>query len=264
MICVMFLTDARLVAAGKKLAAAGYEVIGAATLSEVEQIFQTDPFKIDCVVLPIRGTDDGTVALNDGIVDIGPLLKSLKPGTPVFTAHKTPYLQALELNIQNCFESKAVAHANAPLTAEGILWMILEKTPRSLNEYTYDVLGMGNTGTCITALLKKLGLQVRSFARGGKSDTLPLSSWAQSDPADVIIVTIPAQVVSKDNVKQWKKPVTVIDIASGRAGVAPEALTLPNITYFAAPPLPSIVAPVTGGELIADFIIETLGGVQMK
>lgn len=264
MICVMFLTDARLVAAGKKLAAAGYEVISASTLSETEQIFQTDAFKIDCVVLPIRGTDDGTVALNDGVVDIGPLLKSLKPGTPVFTAHRTAYLQALELNIQNCFESKAVAHANAPLTAEGVLWMILEKTPRSLNEYTYDVLGMGNTGTCISALLKKLELQVRSFARGGKSDTLPLSSWAQSDPADVIIVTIPAQVVSEDIVKQWKKPVTVIDIASGRVGVAPEALTLPNITYFAAPPLPSIVAPVTGGELIADFIIETLGGAQLQ
>lgn len=264
MICVMFLTDARLVAAGKKLAAAGYEVISAATLSETEQIFQTDPFQINCVVLPIRGTDDGTVTLNDGIVDIGPLLKSLKPGTPVFTAHKTAYLQALGLNIQNCFESKAVAHANAPLTAEGVLWMILEKTPRSLNEYTYDVLGMGNTGTCITALLKKLGLQVRSFARGEKSDILPLSSWAQSDPADVIIVTIPTQVISKEIVKQWKKPITVIDIASGRAGVAPEALTLPNITYFAAPPLPSIVAPVTGGELIADFIIETLGGAQMQ
>lgn len=262
--CIVFLTDNRLVAAGKKLSAAGYRVFSAAEASQARAFLQMTAEQIDCVVLPIRGTDDGTVSFKDGIVDIAPLLRALKPGTPVFTAHKTPFLQALGLNIQNCFESKSVAQANAPLTAEGVLWMILEKTPRSLNEYTYDVLGMGNTGTCISALLKKLGLRVRSFARGGKNNALPLSSWGQSAPADIVIVTVPAQVVSKNIVEQWKKPVTIIDIASGRAGVAPEALALPNITYFAAPPLPSIVAPETGGELIADFIIETLSGTQMQ
>ncbi len=262
--CIVFLTDNRLVAAGKKLSAVGYQVFGAAEASQAKALLQIDPTQIDCVVLPIRGTDDGTVSFKNGAVDVAPLLRGLRPGTPVFTAHKTAYLQALGLNIQNCFESKAVAQANAPLTAEGVLWMILEKTPRSLNEYTYDVLGMGNTGTCISALLKKLGLRVRSFARGGINNALPLSSWAESEPADVVIVTIPAQVISKSIVEQWKKPVTVIDIASGRAGVAAEALTLPNITCFAAPPLPSIVAPETGGELIADFIIEMLGGTRMQ
>lgn len=261
--CIMFLTDNRLVAAGKKLSTAGYQVFSAADVSQARELLELDAAQIDSVVLPIRGTDDGTVAFKDGVVNISRLLKGLKPGTPVFTAHRTVYLQALGLNILNCFESRAVAQANAPLTAEGVLWMILEKTPRSLNEYSYDVLGMGNTGTCISALLKKLGLSVRNFARGGKNNALPLSSWAQSEPADVVIVTIPAPVISKTNVAQWQKPVTVIDIASGRVGVEPSALKEPNIIYYAAPPLPSIVAPETGGGLIADFIIETLGGPTM-
>ncbi|HWP51073.1 MAG TPA: hypothetical protein VN626_05165, partial [Clostridia bacterium] len=212
--CVVFLTDNRLVAAAKSVCAHGYQVFSAATLSEAKQVLLIDAQKIDCVVLPIRGTDDGTVEFDDGKADISPLLKGLKPGIPVFTAHKTAYLQALGLNIQNAFENEAVALANAPLTAEGVLWMLLEKTPRSLTEYTYDVLGMGKTGCSICALLNKLGLQVRSFARNGKNDALPLSVWEKSNPSDVVIVTIPARVITKKIVARWNKPVTIIDIAS--------------------------------------------------
>ena len=262
--CVVFLTDNRLVAAAKMLSAQGYKVFSAATLSEAKQVLQMDAQKIDCVVLPIRGTDDGTVEFGNGKVDISPLLKGIKSGVPVFTAHKTAYLQALGLNIQNPFDNEAVALANAPLTAEGVLWMLLEKTPRSLTEYTYDVLGMGKTGHSICALLLKLGLQVRRFARNGKNNVLPLLAWEKGDPSDVVIVTIPARVITQKIALQWNKPVTIIDIASGRAGVEPEAIDLPNITYFAAPPLPGIVAPESGGELIAGFIIETLGGTQMQ
>lgn len=261
MICVMFLTDGRLVAAGKKLAAAGYQVIGAATLYEAKRIVQTGASQIDCVVLPIRGTDDGTIAFENGKADIAPLLKGLKPGTPVFTGRRTDYLLSLGLDLHNCFENEAVALANAPLTAEGVLWMLLEKTPRSLADYTYDVLGLGKTGRSIRALLNRLGLTVRSVTRGGLDSSLPLSAWAQSPPSDVVIVTIPAPVLTQSVVAQWRRPVTVIDITSGQAGVEADALSAPNLIYFSAPPLPGIVAPESAGDLIADFIIDTLGGM---
>ncbi|MCI2191061.1 MAG: hypothetical protein LKK58_05080 [Oscillospiraceae bacterium] len=251
----VFANDERIYFAAEALKKLGMKIDCANDYSRGQNLLVKNPQNYDFVLLPVRGTEDGTILQSAGTsLFIGDFLKGLSEGTPVFTGRRTEYLRQLNLTLYDPFKDPEVSKKNAGLTAEGVLWFLLEYTKKSLFENSYDVVGAGHTGKAITEILRKLRLPVRQAARNGHLDTIPMEQWERETPSDVVVVTVPALVLPVELAESWEKPVFVLDISSGQVGADPKIAELKNITYYAAPPLPSKVAPESAGVLIADYI----------
>ncbi len=256
---LIFASDERLYYCGLFLRERGYEV----------QIIQTpeewDPEKVrgekpDFVFLPIRGTTDGTIKLAGGGLDLRAFLEGLPPETAVLAGLWSDYVRFLPCSFVCYQEDREFAAKNSLLTAEGILYLLLRKTPKSRWAYTYDVIGGGRVGTALVELLRKLGLTVRLVSHSGRDGAVSLESWQKAgDPADVVVNTATAPVITEACVRSWKKRVCVFDVSSGMRGTEPGAREYNGIAYCAAPPLPGLVAPESAGQLLAESFLRTKG-----
>ena len=129
---------------------------------------------------------------------------SLRKETLIFTGVITPYIKKLPQTVISLLAREEVVAANAALTAEGILAMVIQNTPRSLPEYCYDVIGFGHCGRAIAGLFHQLGLEVRIVSAHAhpESAQLPysfirLQEWQFQQPWPVVINTAPAEVISE-------------------------------------------------------------------
>ena len=84
------------------------------------------------VFLPIRGTEDGSIQMNGTRMDLRPLLEELKPEAKVLAGLWSDYVRFLPCSFVCYQEDLEFAAKNSLLTAEGVLHLLLRKTPRSL------------------------------------------------------------------------------------------------------------------------------------
>ena len=136
---VIFASDERLYYCGLFLQENGYEVQIVRTPEEwiPEKVRVSD---LDFVFLPIRGTEDGSIQMNGTRMDLRPLLEELKPEAKVLAGLWSDYVRFLPCSFVCYQEDLEFAAKNSLLTAEGVLHLLLRKTPRSLFSYTYDLL----------------------------------------------------------------------------------------------------------------------------
>ena len=290
---VIFASDERLYYCGLFLQEKGYEVQIVRTPEEwiPEKVRVSD---LDFVFLPIRGTEDGSIQMNGTRMDLRPLLEELKPEAKVLAGLWSDYVRFLPCSFVCYQEDLEFAAKNSLLTAEGVLHLLLRKTPKSLFSYTYDVVGGGRVGTAVCDLLRRLGLSVRLISHSGRKGAVPLEEWQNAGrPSDVVVNTATAPVITEAFVRTWSGsapsgvpgpapgtfpgpasgtisgpvfrpasgpapgPVRVFDLSSRMAGTEPAARTHENIIYIAAPPLPGLVAPESAGQLLAKAFLRS-------
>ena len=218
-------------------------------------------------------------------MDLRPLLEELKPEAKVLAGLWSDYVRFLPCSFVCYQEDLEFAAKNSLLTAEGVLHLLLRKTPKSLFSYTYDVVGGGRVGTAVCDLLRRLGLSVRLISHSGRKGAVPLEEWLNAGrPSDVVVNTATAPVITEAFVRTWSGsapsgvpgsapdtvsgpasgtvfstsgPVRVFDLSSRMAGTEPAARTHENIIYIAAPPLPGLVAPESAGQLLAEAFLRS-------
>lgn len=285
---VIFASDERLNYCGLFLQENGYEVQIVRTPEEwiPEKVRVSD---LDFVFLPIRGTEDGSIQMNGTRMDLRSLLEELKAEAKVLAGLWSDYVRFLPCSFVCYQEDLEFAAKNSLLTAEGVLHLLLRKTPRSLFSYTYDVVGGGRVGTAVCDLLRRLGLSVRLVSHSGRKGAVPLEEWQNAGrPSDVVVNTATAPVITEAFVRTWSGstpsggpgsasgtvsgpafrpasgpvfrtpgPVRVFDLSSRMAGTEPAARTHENIIYIAAPPLPGLVAPESAGQLLAQAFLRS-------
>ena len=281
---VIFASDERLYYCGLFLQEKGYEVQIVRTPEEwiPEKVRVSD---LDFVFLPIRGTEDGSIQMNGTRMDLRPHLEELKPEAKVLAGLWSDYVRFLPCSFVCYQEDLEFAAKNSLLTAEGVLHLLLRKTPKSLFSYTYDVVGGGRVGTAVCDLLRRLGLSVRLISHSGRKGAVPLEEWQNAGrPSDVVVNTATAPVITEAFVRTWSGsapsgvpgsapdtvsgpasgtvfstsgPVRVFDLSSRMAGTEPAARTHDNIIYIAAPPLPGLVAPESAGQLLAEAFLRS-------
>lgn len=246
-------SDKRLLCAGELLAEAGFSVD---IIKGIEDNFDdiTKNVDYDCVLLPIRGTTDGTVELLDGKMDLDYFFCSLPDRTVVISGIKTAY-EVDTFPGYFCFqEDETFVAANSKLTAEGVLSMLLTNTPDSIYAYDIDLIGYGNIGKTIYSLLSMLGLKVKRIDKKSADGIVRIEEWKKKEPGDIIINTAPATVIDETDVESFHKTVTILDIASKGIGVSESAKKHENINYFAAPPLPGMITPKGAGRVLAELV----------
>ena len=156
---------------------------------------------------------------------------------------------------------------NAISTAEGTIEIILRETGRTIHGSKILVMGFGRVGKVLANKLAGIGAKVYCEAR--KNEDIAWIKAYGYNPIElkdldnyigdfeVIVNTIPFEVLDKSRLELVKKDVLLIDLASNPGGIDRNAAKQRKLKFIWALSLPGKVAPITSAE----FIKETLDNV---
>ena len=157
---------------------------------------------------------------------------------------------------------------NTIATAEGTIQIAMEETQRTVHGTNVLIMGFGRIGKVLAKMLDGIGAKVYCEAR--KDEDI---SWIKAygynpihlndldenlNKFDIIINTIPFQLLNADKLDLVKPEAVIIDLASNPGGVDRKAAREKNIKVIWALSLPAKVAPLTSAEFIKETLYHVL------
>lgn len=151
--------------------------------------------------------------------------------------------------------------ANAVLTAEGALGIIIDHTMKSLADINVLVIGFGRTGAAMCKLLTKLDVD---YDVATTASHRPAGAFAKRTvgtegldltPYDVIVNTVPEKIISEEQALSMPAHAVYIDLASKPAL---DLAALQNLGMDADiyPALPAKVSPESAARVMKKYITE--------
>ena len=239
---------------------------------------QSSPLSIslaDCVILPLpvsQGEGLLNAPLSAGDHPLEDILDRLSPGQFLCGGRLDPQVQTLAqargLILRDYFAREELAVANAVPTAEGAVQLAMEHLPITIHGARVLVVGFGRVGRLTAQRFQALGANVTVAAR--KYDQL---AWAQAMGfgaehleqlkdflcgCDLVINTVPARVLGREELEETKKDCLILDLASKPGGADLGAAGELGRTVIWCLSLPGKVAPVTAGAAIKTTIYNML------
>lgn len=169
-----------------------------------------------------------------------------------------------KINYIDLLEREELAILNCISTAEGAIQIAMQETKITLHGSNILILGFGRIGKIVAKMLIGIGVNVYCEARKYEDlayieafgyipvDLLELDSYLSD--FQVIINTIPAMVIGKEQIDLLKKDCLIIDLASSPGGVDFEYAKQKQIKTIWALALPGKVAPITSAKYIKQTI----------
>ncbi len=232
----------------------------------------------DCVILPLPALS-GSGVLNTPLsrreLMAGEVLTRLLPGKTILAGKASPWLKAVaqsrELTLLDYFAQEELALLNAIPTAEGAIRIAMETLPITLHGARILVLGFGRLGQALAPRLQGLGAAVSVAVRRREqraqaaichlnSESLDgMKEWLHS--FDLIINTIPAQVLGVEELAAMKERAVIIDLASLPGGVDDESAAALGVKVIHALALPGKEAPLTAARYLRGTVYHLILGV---
>lgn len=157
---------------------------------------------------------------------------------------------------------------NCIATAEGAIQIAMEEFPKTLSGTNILVMGFGRIGKILSKMLHGLGANTYCEARKNEDLAyikaygyfpIPLKHLNKNlNKFDIIINTIPVQILDISRLNLLKKDTLIIDLASNPGGVDFEYAKSKNIKTIWALALPGKVAPISSAEYIKTTIYNIL------
>lgn len=226
------------------------------------------------IILPLPiSKDKELIYSSDNLcLKIEDVVKLIKPFHTVCSSaydNKTlDYFEDKNIEFYDFMKDKFFKKANAYLTAQGVLRLLLENAEDYIIGKKALILGFGDVSKSLAELLSKLGLEVYIAARNINQlhlaslkgyKTLKLTSVSSCIFIfDYIFGTIPAIVLKKEDVKSMGNDSIYFELASAPYSANKEDFVNFGKKYFFGSALPGRFLPKASAELIADFILGNL------
>ncbi|TFJ94708.1 dipicolinic acid synthetase subunit A [Lentibacillus salicampi] len=232
--------------------------------------------KMDAIILPITGTDSEgyveTVFSDQTIQLTSEWFDGLNDTAVVFTGISNQYLDAVSeasnVELILLLSRDDVAIYNSIPTAEGMIMMAIEHTDYTIHSSRVMVVGFGRVGNTVANKFAALGAKVSVCAKSIMDlaritelghTAIPFDQLHNyTSECDLLINTVPAQVVTKDAIQHLPPHGIIFDLASNPGGTDFDYAKQRGIKAILAKSLPGIVAPKTSGKILADVIKQLL------
>ncbi len=157
---------------------------------------------------------------------------------------------------------------NTIATAEGTIQIAMEETQKTLHGSKVLIMGFGRIGKVLAKMLDGIGAKVYCEAR--KNEDIAWIKAYGYEPIhlnnlnehlgefEIIISTIPFQILDKDRLELVNKDAVVIDLASNPGGVDRKAAKEKDLKLIWALSLPGKVAPLTSAIYIKETLYHVL------
>ncbi len=219
----------------------------------------------DIVLLPYPITFDGQTVnapLYKKPVLLSDVFSYLKPHQILLTGGRLPKeFHAEEIcTTYDYAASEELLWANAKLTAEGLLRLVISELPTALSVTSVAVFGAGRVGTETAKLLSRAGCKVKVFSRSAKdfeTKILPLDCFIpNAREFDCIINTVPALVLDESRIAALRPGTVILEAASAPYGLDFKAADRHGIKTIIAGSLPGKTAPETAAEIICESVLK--------
>ena len=233
-----------------------------------EKLSKAIPENVEVVIGPIPFTSKGktiNAPFSDKEISIRELIhylnaKILIAGslTPeIYEMIDDEYIEMIDI-----MKREELAVLNTISTAEGAIEIAISNTNRIIHGSKILILGFGRIGKVLARKLAGLSARVTCAAR--KDEDL---AWIRAyghmatninflgenlSEYDIIMNTVPHQILTEERIKYVKEDCLLIDLASNPGGIDKRAAKNRNLKLVWALALPGKVAPVTTGEFIKD------------
>ena len=144
----------------------------------------------------------------------------------------------------------------------------MENTQKTIHGSNVLIMGFGRVGKVLAKMLDGIGAKVSCEARKN-SDIAWIKAYgytpihlseleSELGNYDIIINTIPFQILDENRLKYIKKDCTIVDLSSNPGGVDRRAARSLGIKLIWALSLPGKVAPMTSAEFIKETLYHIL------
>lgn len=180
----------------------------------------------------------------------------------------TEQLENIGVQFTDLLKREEFSVLNTIATAEGTIQIAMEETQRTVHGTNVLIMGFGRIGKVLAKMLDGIGAKVSCEAR--KNEDI---SWIKAygynpihlndlnenlNKFDIIINTIPFQILDSERLDFVKNDAVIIDLASNPGGVDRKAAREKGIKVIWALSLPAKVAPLTSAEFIKETLYHVL------
>ncbi|MBQ8209555.1 MAG: hypothetical protein IJZ35_03105 [Clostridia bacterium] len=179
-------------------------------------------------------------------------------------------LKAKNIRVFDYYKDEILTVKNAIPTAEGVIGILINSLPETIDGMKCAVTGYGRCAKEICKKLKCMGAEVTVAARSDENlqqaadDGMKVCRLSQfcSSCADItaIINTVPARIIDEHIISNLKSDSVIIEIASAPFGTDFDCAQRYGINVVKAGSLPGRTAPETAGKIICDTILQFYRG----
>ena len=226
------------------------------------------------IILPLPVSKDKThIYSSDNLMlKTEDLICRIKPCHKVFGSgfdNKTlDYFEDKQIDYCDFMKDKIFKRANALLTAQGALKLMLDNTDDYIVSKKALIIGFGDVGETLAEKLNSNGIEVFITARNKRKlslasiygyKTISLSSVKSCIYLfDYVFGTVPANILDVSDIYNLKDDCTYIELASYPFTAKEEDFRLFNKKYINGSALPGRYLPLASGKLLADFILNNI------
>lgn len=235
----------------------------------------TDLALAHCVILPLPVLGkNGRIhtPLSQEKIDLSQVLDHMRPGQVLCGGMVSPEVreagERADLQVFDYYAREECMVANAVPTAEGAVQVAMEQMPFTLHSARVLVLGFGRVGKLTAHRMRALGARVTvaaadygdlAWAAAYNYESIRLEELAcELGGFQLIVNTIPAQVLDARRLAWVDPAVFILDLASAPGGVDLIRGEELGLHILQAPGLPGRTAPVTAAAAIRDSIYHIL------
>ena len=226
-----------------------------------EDLQTLDLSMLDALILPLHGVqgrrgeymDREHIALPDGF------WACLREDCLIISGMPSPFLESLPQPKHYYMRDEAYVSRNAQLTAQGVLFYVLDQLDRSVSLISADIIGKGTCGEAIGRMLAQNGVRIR-YVRHAQTMTpgeCSFEEWVKGACGDFIIQTAPAALLREEHLRAWAQKTKVIDIASVKT-VDERLMKRYEIPYLKAGNIPELFAWRSAGANLYDYVKKVL------
>lgn len=157
---------------------------------------------------------------------------------------------------------------NALATAEGTIQVAMENTEDTIHGSNILVLGFGRVAKMVAYKFLSLGAEVTCAARKAEDfawieaygyKAIDINNMHEKlEDFDIIVNTVPVQILNKKELEFIRKDTLIIDLASNPGGVDRDEVKIQNLKFVWALALPGKVAPNTSAKFIKNTIYNVI------
>ena len=230
----------------------------------------------EIIIGPLPMTNDSenlSAPFSDEKISIEELISEMANKNKTFLAGKISEKIAERLTEEkvefiDLLKREELVVLNTIATAEGTIQLAMENTTRTIHGSNILIMGFGRVGKVLAKMLDGIGAKVSCEARKN-SDIAWIKAYgynpihlseldSELGNYDIIINTIPFQILDENRLKNVKKECTILDLSSNPGGVDRNAARKLGLKLIWALSLPGRVAPLTSAEFIKETLYHIL------
>ena len=217
--------------------------------------------KFDAILLPMSGwKDDGAMVVR-GIDMKCPIefFDMIKEDGVIICGNMTPKIKELPYRKIDLNSYEAFIQANSKLTAEGVLFLLLDNTNQGLLDLDVDLIGYGHSGKAINELLKRIGVKIRVVRRvvlEESSDFVSVDEYLGLKPSSIIINTSITNIIDDLMIRKMDENLIINLVRSASFNEA--LLRQRHCRIVHAGPLPAIFSPQSAAHVMQETLMDIL------